>query len=52
MIFVKYNNYMMYSDRADGKINKLIIRSVMNNLDKNKYETIYEIYTEISTIFK
>lgn len=48
MIFNKYKNYMMYSDRADAKINKLMIRSIMNSLDKDKYQNIFEIYNKIS----
>lgn len=48
MIFIKYRNYMLYSDRADNKINKLMIRSIMNNLDHEKYAIIHQIYTELT----
>ena len=52
MLFVNYYEYMMYSDRSNKKTNKLIIRSIMNSIDCNKYDTIFKIYNEMSTKVK
>jgi hypothetical protein len=48
MLFIKYRNYMLYSDRADNKINKLMIRSVMNSIDINTYSMLHKIYSDLS----
>ena len=43
ILFTDYKNMILYSDRTDQKINKLVIKSVMNQLDANKYLIIKKL---------